>query len=112
MRGLANKVNSWGEQLTAEYTTASVINEVTSYIESHNGQWPRSWSDMSDGDYARHYVQMRFDVSTDELIANPDLIQTVIVPKSGVYHTYPHARDDLDQLQAILVRFRANASTR
>jgi hypothetical protein len=68
------------------------------------GRWPQSWDDVSEGNYARQYVQMRFDVNIDELVGDPILIQSAIVPVSGVYYTYPQAERQLNQLRDVLVR--------
>jgi hypothetical protein len=101
----AKRFNDWDHQLKAEYATAGVIRDVTQFVESHKGQWPKSWDDIPDGNSCRHYVRMRFDVKTDDLVADPNLIQSAIAPASGVYHTYPHAERQLNQLRDVLVRF-------
>jgi hypothetical protein len=49
---------------------------------------------------------MDFDVDVNELIKDPAVIHSVIVPKSGVYRTYPHAERDLNRLRETLARFR------
>ena len=99
-------VYAWHEQTKSEYTTAQVIRHVTEFVESHHGQWPQSWSDLPNADHDRQYVRMRFDVDVDELIRDPDLIHTLIVPTSGVYRTYPHAKQNLDDLRKSLAAQR------
>ena len=101
---------AWHEQTKSEYTTAQVILHVTEYVESHHGQWPQSWSDLPGGDHDRHYVRLRFDVDVDALIRDPDLIYTVIVPNSGVYRTYPHAKQNLNDLRKSLAAHRQQVS--
>lgn len=101
---VAKRVYDWDQRLKAEYVTADVIRDVTRFVESHNGQWPRSWDDIPDGDFARQYARMKFDVNIDELAANPISIQSAIVPVTGVYHTYPHAEEQLNQLRDSMVR--------
>jgi hypothetical protein len=102
---VAKRVYDWDHQLKAEYVTAGVIRDVTKFAESHKGQWPQSWDDIPEGNFARQYVRMRFDVKIDELVADPILIQSAIVPVSGAYYTYPHAERKLNELRDVLVRF-------
>lgn len=101
---VAKGVYDWDQQLKAEYATASVIQSVTKFVELHHGQWPRNWADLPDVDYARGRVRMNFDVRVEDLEAEPKLIQTTIVPISGVYRTYPHAERKLDELRDTLIR--------
>lgn len=101
---VAKRVHDWDQQIKAEYATAGVIRDVTQFVESHKGQWPQSWDDIPEGNYARQYVRMRFDVNIDELVGDPILIQSAIVPLSGVYYTYPHAERKLNELRDVLVR--------
>ena len=101
---VAKRVYDWDRQLKAEYATAGVIRDVARFVKSHQGQWPQSWDDIPEGDYARQYVRMRFDVNIDELVGDPILIQSAIVPVPGVYYTYPHAERQLNQLRDVLVR--------
>lgn len=104
---LAGKyVFEWDRQLASEYATADVIREVQRFVESHNGEWPRSWTDISSSDFDRKYVRVSFSVSAEELITDPQLIYTVIVPVSGVYYTYPHAERQLRELLNTIKRFR------
>ena len=98
------------QRLRAEYTTAQVIRDTTDFVELHNGQWPASWDDLPTGDHARQLVQMRFDVDIDELIRNPQLIHTTIVPVSGEYHIYPHAERQLNELRDVLIRYHGKRS--
>ena len=77
----------WQKQVKSEYATAAVIREVTTFVESHHGEWPRSWDDIPGTEDDRPYVRMNFDVRAEELAADRDLIQTAIVPISGVYCT-------------------------
>jgi FAD:protein FMN transferase len=49
---------------------------------------------------------MKFDVQVDQLISDPELIHSVIVPVTGTYYTYPHAERDLNRLRETLARFQ------
>jgi hypothetical protein len=97
-------------RLKVEYTTAAVIRDTTDFVELHKGQWPTSWDDLPNGERARQLVQMRFDVNIDELIRDPRLIQTTIVPVTGEYHIYPHAERQLNDLRDVLIRHHVKAS--
>ena len=98
----------YGEELNAEYKTAWVIRDVTKFVESHKGQWPRNWNELGDGDYSE-YVKMDFDVSEEELLTDPDRIHSAIVPVTGKYHTYPHATRQLNELRDVLVKYHQPA---
>jgi hypothetical protein len=101
---LVRPLHLWSRRLKAEYATAYVIRDVTVFVESHQGQWPKNWNDIPTGDDAQQWVRMRFDVTVDELINNPSLIHSVIVPVTGDYHTWPHAEMQLNDLREILIR--------
>ena len=92
-------------RLTVEYTTAAVIRDTIDFVELHNGQWPTGWHDLPNGDHARGFVQMRFDVNIDELIRDPKLIHSTILPVTGEYHTYPHAESQLNELRHVLIHY-------
>jgi hypothetical protein len=94
---------------TAEYTTAAAIRDTIDFVESHNGQWPTGWDDLPNGDDAHRFVHMRFDVNIDELIRDPELIQSTIVPFAGEYLVYPHAEKQLDELREVLIRHHRKA---
>jgi hypothetical protein len=92
------------QRLRVEYTTAAVIRDTIDFVESHNGQWPTSWDDLPNGDHASRLVRMRFDIKIDEVISNPELIHSAIVPVTGGYHIYPHAESQLNELRDVLIR--------
>jgi len=106
----ATGVYQWKEQPASEYNTVTMIRRVGQYISSNHGQWPMSWTDITDVAFARRHVRIRFDVDTAELIRDPELIQTVITPISGEYHTYPHAHSHLEELRGILAANRTTGS--
>ena len=99
------------QRLTAEYTTAAVIRDTTDFVELHNGQWPTNWDDLPNGEHASRLVRMRFDVKIDELIHDPQLIHTTIVPVTGEYHIYPHAERQLNELRDVLIRHHVKTKT-
>jgi hypothetical protein len=102
---IAKWIFDWDYRLKSEYATAAVISDVEQFVTSHNGQWPRAWEDLPRSDHARNYVKLDFNVSIEDLIADRDLIYIAIIPMSGEYHTYPHARRQLEQLRDTLARF-------
>ncbi len=94
-------------RIKAEYTTARVIRIVDEFVANNNGQWPTSWSDLdaallsessTDSYHYRKYVIVDFSLTSDELLDNPERIKDAIVPVTGEYRTYPHARRQLEQL--------------
>lgn len=101
----------WSFQLTAEYVAAQAIRDVTTYVEAHHGEWPRSWSDLPANDSRRpHMVRIEFGADVEELIRDPQKIQRAIEPVNGVYHTYPHASRQLEELREILAAYHSDPS--
>jgi hypothetical protein len=86
-------------QLTSEYLTASVIDNVKQYAAEHHGDWPSSWEAIGISDQrTRDLVEVDFDLNSWNLIDNKELIYTSIQPKSHMYRTYPHAKKQLEDL--------------
>jgi hypothetical protein len=83
--------------MKSEYVTAGVISAADRYVAEHPQQWPSSWQDLGEGDQSR-YTEFRFDLTTDRILQNRELIYTAIQPRSRKYRTYPHARRQLDEL--------------
>jgi hypothetical protein len=100
------RLREFGRDLTSEYDTATVIDRVTTYVETHNGQWPTNWDEIEPWPGVREVVVIQFDVDIDRLIDDPEAIHSTIVPITGPYGTYPHAREDLERLRATLKRMR------
>lgn len=92
------KLWRWGEDVKAEYVTAQTIKAVTHFVERNQGQWPTSWSDISGDPYHARYVRIRFDLTSERIVADPSLIYSAIVPVTGRYTVYPHATRHLDYL--------------
>ena len=101
------------EALRGDYRTIRVTEMVEDYAKTHNGNWPMSWEDLDgtetamrlaplDSSYWRKYTTVDFTVRSEQLISDPELIYLAVMPISGKYFVYPHARRDLDKvLQAI-----------
>lgn len=84
--------------LKSEYTTASVIRDLDAFVTAHPGEWPNSWRDLGDGLDRSSYTKFRFDLSPDAVLRQPELIYEAVRPIRGVYHTYPHAKSQLDEV--------------
>jgi hypothetical protein len=82
--------------MKSEYVTADVIRDTDRFVSAHPGEWPHSWHDIGGVDLSR-YTDMRFNLTTQEIISNKSLIYTAIQPKCHQYRTYPHARAQLRQ---------------
>ncbi len=102
----------FNEALRGDYETARVIRIVEDYVKTHDGTWPASWEDLDgtetahaarlDSSYWRRYTHVDFTLTSEQLIANPDLIYDAVKPLSGEYIVYPHPRQNLEQvMQAI-----------
>ena len=88
--------------IASEYETARVIDEVTKYVDTHDGRWPTSWHDIPDVEHLRDLVRLRFDVDTSELIRDPHALGLAIQPLTGRYRTYLHSQWHLDDLRFAL----------
>jgi hypothetical protein len=86
---------------------------VEDHVKTHDGEWPSSWDDLDrtetamhsaplNSSYYRQYTNVNFTLTAEQLIANPALIYGAVMPITGHYSVYPHARSDLDGvMQAI-----------
>lgn len=95
------------ERCRSEYPTANAISAVTRHVQKHQGQWPTTWDDLSFPPDLRHQVNIRFDVTSRQILANRRLIHEVITPVTGPFRIYPHSKDDLDHLLSQLIIFNA-----
>jgi hypothetical protein len=102
----AKRFYDWNRQLGSEYETAAVISEVAQFVESNQGQWPRSWNDLPGGSREPD-VAMNFNVTVDDLISDPKLIYRVITPRSGYYRTFPHADRQLYYLREKMLKMHS-----
>lgn len=89
-------------QIASEYETVRVIDEVTKYVDTHEGLWPRSWNDLPVSEAIREKVRIRFDVEPSNLIRDHDALRAAIQPLGGDYHTYPHSELHYDDLRSAL----------
>ncbi len=84
--------------LTNEYTTAAVIRDLDVFVTKNPGAWPTSWQELGDGSDRSECTHFRFDITVAELLARRELIYEVIRPVTGKYLTYPHAKEQLDEV--------------
>jgi hypothetical protein len=97
------------ETLRGDYETIRVVDLVEDYIKTHDGNWPSSWDDLDgtekakfysplNSSYWRNYTKVDFTLTSDQIIEQPDLIYTAVLPMSGEYYIYPHAKRDISRL--------------
>ena len=101
------------EALRGDYETRRVVQMVEDYVKTHEGNWPKSWEDLRDTEtakqllpldlsYWRRYTRVDFTMQSERLIRDPEMIYQAVMPMSGKYILYPHAKQDLDTvMQAI-----------
>ena len=105
------RYREFSRDMNAEYGTAQTIGKVGEYIEAHDGRWPTNWDEIEPWPGVRELVVVKFDVDVDRLIEDPEAIQSTIVPITGPYDVYPHARADLRWLREQLIRFHHRKPT-
>ena len=88
----------WRQRVRGEYYTAGVIRDVTKYVATHDGAWPTTWEDIGETKQAESFVTMRFDLTSEQILADTNLIFTSILPARGEYIMYPHGTWDLNHL--------------
>ena len=93
-----SRFNTWRQRVRGEYYTAGVIRDVTEYVAAHKGAWPTTWEDIGETKQAESFVTMRFDLTSEQILADTNLIFTSIEPSRGQYIMYPHATWDLKHL--------------
>jgi len=100
---------NFNERLKAEYGTIRVVQAVEEYVAGHRGRWPSSWTELDEthvarecGGLVRNYTNVDFSLTTEDILADPDLIDIAVTPVTGKYEIYPHAHRDLNRvLQAM-----------
>lgn len=95
--------------MKSEYVTADVIRAADSFVTQNPKKWPKTWQDLGGEDLSR-YTDFRFDLTTEAIVNNRQLIYTAIQPQCHRYRTYPHSRALLDTLYEKLAT-GANAKT-
>ncbi len=108
---VVHRVSRQLHEVKSEYVTASVIRAVRAYVHEHDGQWPTSWSDLTERDDVTRYAVVRFDISSDDILKDRNLIYDAIRPASGDFRTYPRARQDLDRLYETIAKAKAKQAT-
>ncbi|MBA4386677.1 MAG: hypothetical protein C0404_01780 [Verrucomicrobia bacterium] len=81
--------------MKAEYVTAGVIRDVGTFVKNTHGQWPKSWGELKSEDLSS-YTRVNF--ALDPATATEQEVLSSIAPRSGRYHTYPQAAEDLKSL--------------
>jgi hypothetical protein len=100
---------SFTEALRGDYETIRVTQLIEDYVKTHEGNWPSSWENLDgtetakqlaplDSSFWRKYTTVDFTVRSERLLGNPDLIYRAVMPVSGEYLVYPHAKQDLDRV--------------
>lgn len=84
--------------LNNEYITAQVIGDLDQYVAAHPGAWPKNWKELGKGLDRSQYTRFRFDLTVEQILAQPELIYDAAQPVTGRYLTYPHAREQLDEV--------------
>lgn len=97
--------------MRGEYVTAGVIRDLDAFVLAHPGKWPASWSDLGDGTDHSPWTHVRFDLTQAEILSHPEVIQTAVTPVAGRYHTYPHARTQLDEVLKKVRRLASSPGT-
>jgi hypothetical protein len=103
------------QQVKSEYETIRVVQMVEEYVKTHDGRWPSSWQDLDatetakynaplDSSYYRKYAVVNFALTREDLRQDPRLIYRAVLPLSGCYSVYPHARNDLDNVMELIRR--------
>lgn len=99
------RLREFSRDMRAEYGAAQTIARVADYVEAHDGRWPTNWDEIEPWPGVRELVVVQFDVDIDRLIEEPEAIQSTIVPITGPYDVYPHARANLQWLREQLIKF-------
>ena len=91
-------VHRWANHIGAAYEAERAILSLEGYVRAHNGDWPRSWSDIGGPPPARANVVVRFDLKSADLLKDPDLIFSAVRPGDGHDFAYRRARSDLERI--------------
>src|SRR5262245_16780438 len=84
--------------LKYEYETIEVVNGLRKYIETHDGEWPKAWADLEMARNMSEFTTVNFNLTSSQILQNTQLLYSAVLPKTGMYLTYPHAKSDLDRV--------------
>jgi len=105
---LGIEVRRWYRQTRAEYHTAQAIGLVTTFVEQHRGNWPRSWDELGAPEYLRDGdVVVDFHADPERLIDDHQSIHTVIKPFTGAFVKLRFVDGMLRELRRLLAEKRA-----
>ncbi len=88
--------------MRVEYRTAEAIRDITNHLRSHGGEWPSSPSQLGNRYPEDGEVRIDYSMTSGRILANPALLERAVRPVSGKFRTYPHLRQDLESLLAVL----------
>jgi len=80
--------------------TAGTIRELKTYVEEHAGEWPASPAALGGGD--RKGVWIDYSMTSDRILATPELLKGAVRPVSGKFYTYPRYHEDLESLLEVI----------
>ena len=82
--------------MKSEYMTAGAIHDLEAYAQEHAGKWPTLPADLGDED--RKGVWIDYSMTSDRILATPELLRASVRPESGKFYTYPRYDEDLESL--------------
>ena len=84
--------------MNSEYETAQAIRDIDVYLRENEGMWPTSADDLGGIYPIGGDVTIDYDVTSAEILAQPELLRNSIRPRSGKFLTYPHYDMQIDSL--------------
>lgn len=95
------------DKMKAEYATAAAIRELTIHVARHHGEWPSSPAELANKPTDEVWID--FSMSSDRILADPEILKEAVRPKSGSFQTYPHYERDLRSLLETIRKAKTEA---
>jgi hypothetical protein len=105
LAGLGGYVYKTIQSVTNYYLAGQVVREVSGFIESNSGQWPESWDQLTaDERDPRIPIRVRIDFSltSDQILADPSLLNRAITAPAKPYAPFPGHRDHIFSLLKVI----------
>ncbi|QJE96568.1 hypothetical protein [Luteolibacter luteus] len=93
--------------MKAEYATAEVIRDLTTYVAGHDGEWPSSAAAFRKE--VPTDVWIDYSLTAERILATPEILKDSVRPKAGKFQTYPHHGRDLSILLDAMRKAKSEA---
>ena len=88
---------SFSSQVGSEYGAAGAVGDLRDFIES-NKRWPKGPEELYPNGSPEAGVYIDYEVTLDEIIADPSKLRQSVGTESGQFSIYPHFDRNVEDL--------------